>query len=53
MPWPQTGATQYYTWLGLPFKNRAIKGLVVGSVRDIELLKPAKWSGPRLLSAVP
>ena len=29
MPWPQTGATHYHAQLGLPDKDRAIKGLVV------------------------
>ncbi len=31
MPWPQTGATHYHAQLGLPYKRRAIKGLVVCS----------------------
>ncbi len=29
MPWPNTGATQYHAQLGLPDKDRAIKGLVL------------------------
>ncbi len=36
MPWPQTGATQYHTQLGLPDKGRAIKGLVVSNNWDLE-----------------
>ena len=28
MPWSQTGATQYNAQLGLPDKDRAIKGFV-------------------------
>ncbi len=38
MPWPQTGATQYYAQLGLPDKGRTIKGLVVRNNRDLEPL---------------
>ena len=38
MPWPQTGATQYYAQLGLPDKGRASKGLVVCNNWDLELL---------------
>ncbi len=29
MPWLQTGATHYHAQLGLQYKGRAIKGLVV------------------------
>ena len=36
MPWPQTGATQYYAQLGLPDKGRAIKWLVVCNSWDLE-----------------
>ncbi len=39
MPWPQTGATQYYAQLRLPDKGRAIKGLVVCNDWDLELLE--------------
>ena len=38
MPWPQTGATQYHTQLGLPEKGHAIKGLVVCNDWDLEPL---------------
>ena len=38
MPWPQTGAAQYYAQLGLPDKDRAIKGLVVYNNWDLEPL---------------
>ena len=36
MPWPQTGATQYHTQLGLSDKSRAINGFCQGS-RAFEL----------------
>ena len=36
MPWPRTGATQYYAQLGLPDKVCAIKGLVVCNNWDLE-----------------
>ncbi len=36
MPWPQTGATQYHTQLGLLDKVRAIKVLVVCNNWDLE-----------------
>ena len=38
VPWPQTGATQYHTQLGLPYKGRAIKGLVVCNDWNLEPL---------------
>ena len=38
MPWPKTGATQYHVQLGLPDKDRAIKGLVVCNGKDLEPL---------------
>ncbi len=38
MPWPQTGATQYYAQLGLSDEGRAIKGLVVFNSWDPEPL---------------
>ena len=38
MPWPQTGATQYHAQLGLPDKDRAIKGLIVCNNWDLEPL---------------
>ncbi len=38
MPWPQTGATQYHTQLGLPDKGRAMKVFVVCNEWDLELL---------------
>ena len=38
MPWPQTGATQYHTQLGLPDKDRTIKGLVFCNNWDLEPL---------------
>ncbi len=38
MPWPKTGATQYYAQLGLPGKGRAIKGLVVCNNWDLNPL---------------
>ena len=38
MPWPQTGATHYHAQLGLPDKGRAIKGLVVCNIWDLEPL---------------
>ncbi len=38
MPWPKTGATDYFTHLGLPDKSRAIKELVVCYNRDLESL---------------
>ncbi len=38
MPWPQTGATHYHAQLGLPDKGRAIKGLVVCHIWDLEPL---------------
>ncbi len=36
MPWPKTGATQYHAQLELPDKGRAIKGLVVCNILDLE-----------------
>ncbi len=36
MPWPQTGATQYHAHLGLPDKDRAIKGLIVYNNWELE-----------------
>ena len=52
MPWPQTGATQNHAQLGLPDKDRAIKGLVVcdvvwlGSIRGWVLeLAQGSWVG--------
>ncbi len=39
MPWPQTGASQYYALLGLPDKVRAIKGLDVCNIWDLEPLE--------------
>ncbi len=38
MPWPQIGATQYHSQLGLSDKGRAIKGLVVCNNWDLEPL---------------
>ena len=38
MPWPQTGATHYHAQLRLPYKGRAIKGLVVCNNWDLEPL---------------
>ena len=38
MPWPQTGATHYHAQLGLLYKDRAIKGLVVCNSWDLEPL---------------
>ncbi len=35
-PWLKTGATQYHAQLGLPDKSRAIKGLVVYNIWDLE-----------------
>ena len=52
MPWPETGATQYHAQLGLPDKDRAIKGLVVCNSWNQDPLGPAKSSGPYLLSTV-
>ena len=52
MPWPQTGATQYYAQLGLSDKVRAIKGLVVcyvvwlGSMKGLVLgIAQGAWVG--------
>ncbi len=39
MPWHQTGATHYYTQLGLPDKGHAIKGLVVCYPVRLESMK--------------
>ena len=36
IPWPKTGATQYYAQLGFPDKGRAIKGLLVSNSWDLE-----------------
>ena len=52
MPQPQKGATHYHAQLGLPDKGQAIKGLVVCSSWDLELMDLLKRSGPRLLSTV-
>ena len=38
MPWIQTGATHYYSYLGLSDKSRAIKELVVCNNWDLEPL---------------
>ena len=38
MPWPQTGATQYHAQLGLPDKDRAIKGLIVCNNWDLVMV---------------
>ncbi len=38
MPWPHSGATQYYAQLGLPDKGQAINGLVVCNNWDLEPL---------------
>ncbi len=38
MHWPQTGATQYHTQVGLPDKNRAIIGLFVCNNWDLDPL---------------
>ena len=38
MPWPQTGAIQYYAQLELQDKGRAINGLVVCNNWDLEPL---------------
>ena len=35
---PKSGTTHYFAQLGLPVKYRAIKGLVVCDVWDIEFL---------------
>ncbi len=36
MPWPQTGATQHHTPLGLPDEGRAIKVLVICNSLDLD-----------------
>ena len=38
MPWPKTGATNYFAQLVLSDKGRAIKELVVCYNRDLESL---------------
>ncbi len=38
MPWPQTDATHYHAQLGLLDKGRAIKGLIVCNIWDLEPL---------------
>ncbi len=38
MPWPETDATQYHAQLGLKYKGRAIKELVVCNSWDLEPL---------------
>ena len=38
MPWTLIGATQYLAQLGLPYKGRVIKGLVVCNNWDLEPL---------------
>ena len=40
MPRPKTETTYDHTELGLPDKNRGIKGLVVRNSWDLELLNP-------------
>ena len=51
MSWPQTGATHYHAQLGLPYKGRVIKGLVVcyvvwpGSMKGIDLRTCARYVG--------
>ena len=40
MPWPKTGATHYYTQLGLQDKGRTIKELVVSWVIQKNSIKP-------------
>ncbi len=55
MPWPQTGATQYHTQLGLPDKDCAIKGLDVCSnwdLKPIDLLKGLALGFYQLFSKV-
>ncbi len=36
MPWPKTGATSKHAELGLPDKDRAIKGMVVCNSCNLE-----------------
>ena len=36
MPWPQTGATQFFVQFKFPHKGRAIKGLVVCNSLNLE-----------------
>ncbi len=48
----QTGVTQYHAQLEIPDKGRAIKGSVVRNM-GYRAFRPAKRSGPRLLSTIP
>ncbi len=50
---PKTGATHCNAQLGLPDKDRAIKGLGVCKNSDVSAIRPANRSGFMLLSTVP
>ncbi len=52
MPWPKTGATQWYTLLRLRGQGRTIKGLLIYNNLDVGAFIPVKRSDPMLLSTV-
>ena len=52
MTWPRTGASHYNARLKLS-KGCAIKRLFFLQLLGSRAFRPAKWTGPRLLSTVP